>query len=205
MEEILATVGATYISAPVFGASPVAEKGKLLMLLSGNETAILTISPYLVGVLARATLRLGTDIRQASLLKTAGNLLTAGLMELIAETHILAEKTGIPSDTLHNLLEIQYGPLAASISTRLTTGAYCPPKGQRPQSDLGLAIKDVGHGLSVARDVGVRLHVGEVCMRHLREAEAEKRVLDSSALYGVLRREAGLGFESEVVRERDAV
>jgi hypothetical protein len=51
------------------------------------------------------------------------------MMEIIAEAHVFADKTGIGSEALETLLEQQYGPLAYSMSKRLTTGAYIPPKG----------------------------------------------------------------------------
>lgn len=68
----LAAQGAHFVAAPVFGASPVAAEGTLLWTLAGPESAIRVISPYLVGVMARQVIRLGEDVRQASLLKTAG-------------------------------------------------------------------------------------------------------------------------------------
>lgn len=59
----------------------------------------------------------------------ARNFITAGMMELIAEAHVFAEKTGLGSEAMEALLEQQYGPLASTMSQRLTTGAYMPPKG----------------------------------------------------------------------------
>lgn len=64
--------GAKFIAAPVFGASPVAAQGKLLFILAGPDEAISAISPYLVGVMGRGVIRLGEDVKQSSMLKTAG-------------------------------------------------------------------------------------------------------------------------------------
>lgn len=64
--------GAKFIAAPVFGASPVAAEGKLLFILAGPDEAISGISPYLVGVMGRGVIRLGEDVKQSSMLKTAG-------------------------------------------------------------------------------------------------------------------------------------
>lgn len=125
------------------------------------------------------------------------------MMELISETHVFAEKAGLPTKAVESLIEQQYGALAHSISRRLTTGAYIPTPGESPQSDLRLALKDVGHGIRCAEEVGARLHVGETALRHLEEARKEDRPLDSSSMYGVLRREAGLNFASDLVKERD--
>ena len=133
------------------------------------------------------------------------NFVTAGMMEVVAEAHVFAEKTGLGNGAMEALLEQQYGPLAYSMSRRLTTGAYMPPPGERPWSDLNLAIKDVGHGISAASATGVRLHVGEVAIKHLNEARMKDRPLDSSSMYGVLREEAGLDFATDPVKKRDSV
>ncbi|PYI00021.1 3-hydroxyisobutyrate dehydrogenase [Aspergillus ellipticus CBS 707.79] len=199
--------GASFVAAPVFGASPIAKEGKLLVILAGADKAVKAVEPFLVGVLARKTLYLGEDAAKASLLKTTGNFLTAGFMELIAEAHVFAEKTGLGSDALESLVEHQYGPLPFAMSKRLTGGFYLPKRDERPWSDLNLAVKDVGLGVECAEKVGTRLPVADLVLSHLEEArrygEVNGRALDSSSMYGVLRERAGLGFESEVVRRRD--
>lgn len=70
--ERLRAKGAVFVAAPVFGASPVAAEGRLLFVLAGPEDAVRVISPFLVGVMGRAVIRLGEDVKEASLLKTAG-------------------------------------------------------------------------------------------------------------------------------------
>lgn len=64
--------GAVFVAAPVFGASPVAAEGRLLFVLAGPEDAVRVISPFLVGVMGRGVIRLGEDVKEAGLLKTAG-------------------------------------------------------------------------------------------------------------------------------------
>ncbi|OLN96869.1 putative 3-hydroxyisobutyrate dehydrogenase, mitochondrial 1 [Colletotrichum chlorophyti] len=203
----LSTRQAKFIAAPVFGASPVAAQGKLLWIVAGPNDAVQAIDEFIVGVMGRAVIRLGEDVQQASLMKTAGNYFTAGMMELVAEAHVFAEKTGLGTDAMESLIEQQYGPLALSMSKRLTMGAYMPARGDRPWSDLGLALKDVGHGIDCAGKSGSRLEVAEVALKHLEAAkafsDAQGRPLDSSSMYGVLRQEAGLPFETDLVRSRD--
>lgn len=205
--ERLVARGAMLVAAPVFGASPVAAQGRLLFVVAGPGAAVEAVSPFLVGVMGRAVIRLGEDVVQSSMLKTAGNFMTAAMMEVVAEAHVLAEKTGLGSEAMESLIEHQYGPLALSMSKRLTTGAYMPAKGERPWSDLNLALKDVGHGISCAGEAGLALPVGDVALGHLQEAkrysDAEGRPLDSSSMYGVLRRQAGLSFETDLVKQRD--
>ncbi|KAK1996006.1 NAD(P)-binding protein [Colletotrichum falcatum] len=205
----LAARDAKFVAAPVFGASPVAAEGKLLWIIAGPHDAVDSIEPFVVGVMGRGAIRLGEDVQQSSMMKTAGNFMTAGMMELVAEAHVFAEKAGLGTEAMEKLIEQQYGPLALSMSKRMTAGAYMPPRGERPMSDLTLALKDVGHGIDCAEKAGARLKVGEVALRHLREAkrfsDTEKRRLDSSSMYGVLRAESGLPFETLFVRERDSL
>lgn len=133
--------------------------------------------------------------------------MTASFMEIIAEAHVFAEKTGLGSEAMETLIEQQYGPLALSMSKRLTTGAYLPARDAKPWSDLNLAMKDVGHGIACAEEAGTRLPAGELVLGHLQEAKAfsdeSGRALDSSSMYGVLRRQAGLTFETDLVNKRD--
>ncbi len=51
-------------------------------------------------------------------------------MEIISEAHVFAEKTGLGTGAMEMLLRENYGPLAYTMSQRLTTGAYEPPRGR---------------------------------------------------------------------------
>jgi 3-hydroxyisobutyrate dehydrogenase-like beta-hydroxyacid dehydrogenase len=144
------------------------------------------------------------------------NILMASLMNIIAEAHVFASKTGLPSATLERLLELNFGPVAYSDSVRMTTGVYCPGVGQAPWSDLELGIKDVGHGIATAEREGVSLKTGKTALDRLKKAsqwakevgnsegqDGLPRRLDSSGLFGVVRMESGLEFETELVKDRD--
>ncbi|KAF1840800.1 6-phosphogluconate dehydrogenase-like protein NAD-binding protein [Cucurbitaria berberidis CBS 394.84] len=199
---------ASYIAAPVFGATPLAQSGTLLIAVAGSHQAIQAISPFLKGVLARAVIVVGSEPSQALLLKTTSNFITAGLMYLLSEAHTFASKTGLPADVLESLIEQNFGAYAHGVSKRLTSGAYFPAEGQAPSSGLELGIKDVGHGVSLAREKGMKVEVGELYLGAAEEAKAfgdeRGRKCDSSAVFGVVRQRAGLDFESEEVKERDA-
>lgn len=60
------------IIAPVFGATPVAEAGTLLIAISGPDAAIQTVKPLLRDALAREVLVVSEDADKAVLLKTIG-------------------------------------------------------------------------------------------------------------------------------------
>lgn len=198
---------AFYVAAPVFGSTPVAQAGQLLVAVAGNESVVTAIQPYLKGVIARGVIRVGEDPAQALLLKTTSNMLTAGMMYLISEAHTLAEKSGLPSSVLESLIEQNLGTYAHGVSKRMTSGAYLPAEGQLPQSSLELGIKDVQHGVDLARSKGMKLDVAESYVQAAKEAkswsEKNGRQLDSSSVFGVVRTKAGLEFENEAVKERD--
>jgi 3-hydroxyisobutyrate dehydrogenase-like beta-hydroxyacid dehydrogenase len=204
----LSDSGASYIAAPVFGATPLAQSGTLLMAIAGPPSAISTISPFLTGVIARQVIHVGSVPAQALLLKTTSNFITAGLMMLLSEAHTLAERTGLPATVLEQLVESNFGAYAHGVSKRLTSGAYFPAVGQAPSSGLELGIKDVGHGVNLAREQGMYLEIGEMYLDAAREAkeygDQAGRKCDSSSVFGVVRQRAGLEFESDVVKERDA-
>ncbi|KAH7414466.1 hypothetical protein DE146DRAFT_731913 [Phaeosphaeria sp. MPI-PUGE-AT-0046c] len=198
---LLSSHSATYVAAPVFGSTPVAQAGQILIALAGPPPAISRIKPLLQNVLARGIIEVGAEPKQAILLKTSSNFITAGLMMLLSEAHTLAEISGLPSSTLHDLVAQNFGAYAAGVSERLVSGAYCPARGEAPRSGLELGIKDVGHGVQLAREGGMQLRVGEMYLGAAGEAKAwgdkEGRRMDSSAVYGVVRERAGLGFERE--------
>jgi 3-hydroxyisobutyrate dehydrogenase-like beta-hydroxyacid dehydrogenase len=208
MTKELAWAGAAYVSAPAFGATPVAVEGRLLFAIAGQSDAILAVKPIIEACLARSIIVVGEEPAQATLLKTTGNFITAAMAETISEAHVLAEKSGLSNDVLDELIRENYGTYAHSISRKLVEGVYCPPRGERPRSDLVLAIKDVSHGIDAAAEAGTRLKLAEVTMEHLVQAkkwaDGQQRALDSSSVYGVARMDAGLDFESNLVKEHNA-
>ncbi|KAH7095876.1 hypothetical protein FB567DRAFT_432639 [Paraphoma chrysanthemicola] len=201
----LTSHNAIYIAAPVFGSTPVAQAGQLLIAVAGPNDAIEIVSPYLSGVIARGVIRVGEDQAKSLLLKTTSNFITAGLMYVLSEAHVLGETSGLDASILHSLVEQNFGTYAAGVSERLISGAYCPAVGEAPRSGLELGIKDVGHGVHLAREKGVRLEVGEMYLGSAEEAkkwgDERGRRMDSSAVFGVVRERAGLGFEKELGRK----
>ncbi|CAG8428311.1 unnamed protein product [Penicillium salamii] len=194
--------GASFIAAPVFGATPAAESGSVLMAMGGPSDAVATVAPFGKGVIARDVMVVSDQPEKASMLKTLGNFIVAGTMEIIGEAQVLAEKSDLGTDTLERLLELNFPGVAHSSSVRMT-------QGQSPWSSLELGIKDVQHGITSAENSRTRLKVAEVALENMMRAKAFSeahgdRPLDSSSGYGTIRQDAGLDFESPFVKERDA-
>lgn len=205
----ISSIQLTSFVAPVFGASPMAESGKLIFVVAGPSTATQRIAPYLKDVMGRSVISMGPTVSQSALLKIAGNICVVSFMEVISEAHVFAEKTGLGSPILENMIADMFGPVLESYSKRLTTGAYAPEVHGKAGFDVSLAMKDARHALNCAEKVGARLEVSEVALRHMEEAarygeEIGGRALDSSSMYGTIRRDAGLDFYTDLCKERDA-
>ncbi|KAI1357496.1 6-phosphogluconate dehydrogenase [Xylaria arbuscula] len=202
----IADAGAEFVAAPVFGAAAMAAAGKLIFVTAGPPTATARIAPYLTEVMGRSVIDMGTDVSRSSLLKIAGNVCVVSFMEVICEAHVFAEKTGLGSAILEQMLGDMFGPVVESYSKRITTGAYAPASGQKAGFDVALAIKDMRHALSCAEKADSRLEVSEAALRHLEKAAElqPERSLDSSSMFGAIRDEAGLDFFTDVCKARDS-
>ncbi|KAJ6022593.1 Dehydrogenase multihelical [Penicillium canescens] len=198
----LSEYGAAFVAAPVFGASPVAAAGKLIFAVAGPAMAVETIKPLITNVMGRSIIDMGKDVRKSSLLKISGNILVISFMEVVAEAQVFAEVTGIGSQQLEEFIGNMFGPVLESYSKRITTGAYAPPLGTSPGFAAALASKDMNHALSIAASHSTRLPTLETASHRLMSArEYAGECLDSSAMYGTGRMEAGLSFWSENSRQ----
>lgn len=56
----------------MFGATPMAEAGKLLVAFGDLDSTYEVAKPFLKGVIARETLRVGSEAQMATLLKAGG-------------------------------------------------------------------------------------------------------------------------------------
>ncbi|TEA10414.1 putative oxidoreductase YfjR [Colletotrichum sidae] len=200
--ERLAKVGAAFISSPVFGASPVAAAGKLIFAMAGPAAALRRVRPYVINVMAKSIIDMGEDVRKASLLKISGNIFVIGFQELTAEAQVFAEKTGLGTQQMERFIADMYGPVLESYSKRMTSGAYAPPPDTPPGFSVALAAKDAGHALKLAEESGTTLPVLETALARMRAARGfAGDALDSSAVYGAARLEAGLSFWNERSRQ----
>lgn len=182
-----------------------AAAGKLIFVTAGPPSATDRIAPFLTGVMGKSVIPMGPDVSKSSLLKIAGNVCVISFMEVICEAHVFAEKTGLGSTVLEAMISDMFGPVLQSYSKRVTSGAYAPSPTDKAGFDVGLAIKDAKHAISCAEAAGTKLEVSQVALRHLEEARALEpaRPLDSSSMYGAIRKDAGLEFLTEVCKERD--
>jgi 3-hydroxyisobutyrate dehydrogenase-like beta-hydroxyacid dehydrogenase len=72
ISEMLRKQGVDYAALPVFGATPVAEQGELLVAFAGPENVYKAVGPLIRRSIAREILRAGNEPEKAMLLKTTG-------------------------------------------------------------------------------------------------------------------------------------
>jgi len=192
----ITAAGAEFVACPVFGAPAMADNGQLVCVLAGPKASVEKVKPYTKGVVGRANIDFGGQpVGKALLLKVIGNTFIINLVETLSEGHVLAEKSGLGSDNLHEFIEAMFpGPYAA-YSTRMISGDY--HKREEPLFAVDLARKDARHAMKLAKDAGTRLKDLEVADAHLEQVKKHKgEAGDIAAIYGAVRQEAGLKFEN---------
>ncbi|BCR86460.1 NAD(P)-dependent oxidoreductase [Aspergillus chevalieri] len=193
---------ASFLSAPVFGGNPIAVDGKLVFAIGGPNDAVRVVKPLIQDVMGRRVIECGEDATKAALLKIAGNIVTVNMMEAVGEAQVFAERTGLGTGPMEELIGEAFGPVAGGYSKRLTTGAYAPPLDSRPGFGVSLSIKDANHALTMAKDHNVELPALQLAQGNMEAArEYGGECLDSSSMYGVLRQKAGMEFWNEKSRK----
>lgn len=155
------------------------------------------------------------------LTQVSSNIVTVNMMEAVGEAQVFAEKTGLGTGPMEELIGEAFGAVAGgyskryvfrnrrgqksknefSLCYRLTTGAYAPPLDSRPGFGVSLAIKDAKHAMAMADEQGVKLPGLEVARTNMETArDYAGECLDSSSMYGTLRQQAGLEFWNEKSR-----
>lgn len=228
---------ASFVAAPVFGGNPIAVDGKLVFAIGGPKSATEVVKPLIQDVMGRRVIDCGEEATKSSLLKIAGyvmaviyddlhglthlrNIVTVNMMEAVGEAQVFAEKTGLGTGPMEELIGEAFGAVAGGYSKRyvfsatesmcrdkltvrrLTTGAYAPPLDSRPGFGVSLAIKDAKHAMAMAEEQGVKLPGLEVARQNMETArDYAGECLDSSSMYGTLRQQAGLEFWNEKSRK----
>lgn len=117
----LKSKGASYVAAPVFGGNPIAVDGKLVFAIGGPKSVTEAVKPLIQDVMGRRVIDCGEDAAKSSLLKIAGNIVTVNMMEAVGEAQVFAEKTGLGTGPMEELIGEAFGPVAGGYSKRFVT------------------------------------------------------------------------------------
>ncbi|KAK2783745.1 hypothetical protein FQN52_009489 [Onygenales sp. PD_12] len=211
--KLLESHGGSFVACPVFGAAAMAEAGQLVCVLAGKPELIERVKPFCAGVMGRANIDLSAlpasravgvvddgsdpaaDPGRATMLKIVGNALVVHMVEAVAEGMVLAEKSGLGVEALHDLMELLFPGPYVGYASRMRSGDYY--KREEPLFAVDLARKDASHMMDMAGKVGARLRGVELADEYLkvvREHQGERG--DIAGIYGAVREEAGLKFEN---------
>ncbi|KAH7242457.1 NAD binding domain of 6-phosphogluconate dehydrogenase-domain-containing protein [Fusarium tricinctum] len=195
-KEVLAK-GAEFVAAPVFGAPAMADAGQLVGVLAGPAASVARAKPWFKGVTSNKEIDLSDQSYSKALtLKVLGNTFILNMAEQLAEAHVVAEKTGLGTEPIHQLVESIFGEPYASYSKRMLSGDYY--KRDEPLFAVELARKDARHAMSLAKDAGVQLRNIEAADAHLAMAfDHVGSSADMAGIYGAVRKESGLKYEND--------
>lgn len=185
-------VGASYLSAPVFGRPDAAKSAALVQLLGGDAKAKQIVKPIFVPAVAKRVVDAGDEVAKGSALKLLGNSMILGVVEMLAETYALADVIGFDPEVYQSFIR-DFFPLYPYIAygDNISRGEFNGVGGFR----LEAGLKDARNALSLGADFGrpVSMPTIELAKRHLERAEELcGNDVDWSALAIVLREQAGL-------------
>jgi len=167
----LAEHGVTLIDAPVSGSKVPAEQGTLVILAGGEEKAIQAVEPLLL-CMGRQVIHCGS-VGSGAAMKLSINLLLGVMMEGLAESVHLAERSGLATATL--LEAIAAGPLACTLfqlkEEMLKSGNY------PPQFPFRHMAKDMQFVRAAALENGATLPLGNQ-LAELFSPDADPALLD---------------------------
>ena len=181
--------GADMLDAPVSGSVTMVESGKLSVMVGGNRPAFERAKPVLQDIGQKVTYVGENGLALA--MKVATNISVAVQMLAFSESVVLAEKAGVPRETVIEILTssaiasplVQYkGPLVLQMA-------------EQAQFTTTMMQKDMTLALELARELHVPLPTGAAVNEMLSSACAQGfGDKDFAILYKVLAQMSGLGL-----------
>ncbi len=143
--------GAHFVHAPVLGSKRAAATGTLLIFAGGTKEALEKCAPAFIA-LGKKTWQ-WDRAETATGVKLACNLLLAGMMELFAESLVLAGKSGVPVETMLEIVA------ASALATPMyqTKGEAIAARNFTPNFYLRNMLKDLNLVLDSGKDLGLDL------------------------------------------------
>jgi len=180
--------GAHFIASPVSGRPEQAAVGQLVIYQAG-PVAILERCRPLFTALGQSVIRAGEEPHLTNVLKLVTNFMAVAVTETLSEAFTWAEKTGLTSEPVLEMLQVNFPSWVYQLFARRITQSDF----YSPGASVQLWLKDVGHMRKLAEQVATPLPLADVAYRHLLAALARGRGdLDVAALVTVVRELAGL-------------
>jgi 3-hydroxyisobutyrate dehydrogenase-like beta-hydroxyacid dehydrogenase len=193
--------GQGFVAAPVLGNPDAARARRLYVLAGGAPDAIERARPVLESFGQRVFV-IGEDAGAASLVKLAGNTLTAATLESMGEVLALLRKAGIDPHLAFDVFtgSLFDGRVHKVYGAKIVEAQYSPPGMTAP-----LALKDLRLALAEAEQLAVPMPVaGLVHDRLVTMVARGWAELDWSALGLLAASEAGLDAAATVAASRQS-
>jgi 3-hydroxyisobutyrate dehydrogenase-like beta-hydroxyacid dehydrogenase len=162
-----AAAGRYYIAGPVVGRVPAAEAAQLVTFVAGDGERI-EASRSVIAAYAPRVFVVGERPSQASIAKLIANFLGASGMDLIGQSLAWAEKSGLPSALVRQML--------SGFFANPATQEYVTKIGERDFDTVGFTasggLKDVKLMIACAQEVKLRLSSAEALREKLEESIA---------------------------------
>ncbi|MCB0180469.1 MAG: NAD(P)-dependent oxidoreductase [Anaerolineae bacterium] len=143
--------GAHMLDAPVSGSTALAEAGTLSIMVGGDEAVHRRVRDVLLAMGSRTT-HVGPN-GAAAAMKLAVNIVIGVTMQVLAESVVLAEQSGIARETA---IEVLTNSAVASPFVKYKAAQLLEPLGPAAFTTT-LMQKDFTLAMDMARDVGVPL------------------------------------------------
>lgn len=190
LERVHREHGSLYVSAPVIGRPDAAASGRLVSLLAGPSAA-LTRLPPVCKAYSESIVDVAERPRLANVMKLAVNYNVASTIEMISETYIFAEKSGLPLEPLRDFYQMLWfaHPAAKLYADKLLKRDFAGRGGFVMTGGL----KDVRLMLSAADECNASLKIGKIVEHRLAQGVAAGMgEQDWSSFHEIARQEAGL-------------
>lgn len=153
-----ASLGSTYIAAPVFGRPDAAKARRLWILASGPAAAKTAIRP-LLDAMGQAVFDFGEDPGAANVAKLVGNFLIAANLEAMSEAFAMAEKQGVERAAVADMLAktLFACPIYQGYGKAIAEKRFTPVGFRMP-----LGLKDVELALRTAAEVTMGLPIASL-------------------------------------------
>jgi 3-hydroxyisobutyrate dehydrogenase-like beta-hydroxyacid dehydrogenase len=178
-----------FVAAPVLG-NPDLAVARQLFVLAGGAAVDLRRSLPVLERLGQRVFTVAEDSGLASLMKLAGNVLTAATLQSMGEVFALLAKAGLPPERAQEILtgSLFDGHVHKTYGGKIVTQHYSPPGMAVP-----LAVKDLRLALAAAEHEAVPMPVASLVHDMLVAVEARGWAdLDWSVLGRLAAANAGL-------------
>jgi 3-hydroxyisobutyrate dehydrogenase len=163
----LRAVGAAMVDAPVSGSVATAESASLLIMAGGTEEDVERVRPVLETTSA-AIVRLG-DQGSGALMKVCVNAILFGLIQGVAESLVVAERSGIDREAAFEVL-VRSAVGAPAVQYRRREFEH--PGEEPPMFTIDLAMKDLRLAMDLAASVSAAAPQTERTLGFMEEAAA---------------------------------